>query len=255
MEIVSQKDDHEMPWSRIRLRQKITAALVAAIVILAVTQLLRGGEPQRLTHKAGLVELRLPTVPPGADITWEARQPLDLDFRAYENGSVIVFYAGQPGQLVVTSDVIDWDKKARDKTSWIVTIEGKLPDVKPDPKPDDPPKPEPDKVAPIPLPGLRVLLVYETSKGPPASFIDGNVQEWLTSNCARGEANTAEWRLIDQHDRFVVGKASEHWKAAAERPRQSVPWVVISNGTSNAGYEGEPPATAAEFLELLKRFK
>ena len=235
------------------VRNRIYAGIIAFIVIAAFASLLMGGEPQRITSKAGLVELRLPSYQPGVDVTWEARQPLDLDFRTYEGGSVIVFYASQPGQLIVTSDVIDWDKKVRDKTSWIVTIEGKAPDPKPDPKPDDPPKPEPDKVAPIPLPGLRVLMVFESSQGPPEPFLNVDVQQWLTSNCAVSESNTAEWRMIDQNDTFVVGKKSEHWKAAAERPRSSVPWVVISNGTT--GYEGAPPATADQFLELLKRFK
>lgn len=255
-----------MPWSRIKLRQKVGAALVAVLIILAVTQLLRGGEPQRLTYKVGLVELRLPTVPPGADITWEARQPLDLDFRAYENGSVIVFYAGQPGQLVVTSDVIDWEKKARDKTSWIVTIEGKVPDVKPDPKPDDPPTPPPTPTdvvtpAPIPEPGLRVLMVYESLDAPPKvpkpqydAMFDGNVRDWMTANCAVGPTNVAEWRMIDKDDLFI-GEEQPHWKNAAMRPRRSLPWVLISNGTTNRGYEGPVPADSDKFLELLKRFK
>ena len=226
-------------------------AAVVAIACLWSSGLLAGG-PQKLTRKPGLIELRLPTYEPGVDVTWEARQPIDLDFKTFEGGSVIVFYAGQPGQLVVTSDVIDWERRSRDKTSWIITIEGKAPEPKPDPD-VVPPKPEPDKVAPIPLPGLRVLMVMESSQGPPAQFLDGNVQDWLTNNCVRGESNVAEWRMIDQHDRFVVGRASEHWKTAAERPRSGVPWVVISNGTT--GYEGAPPATAGEFLELLKRFK
>jgi hypothetical protein len=254
MEIVSQRDS--MPWSRIKLRQKVGAALVAVLIILAVTQLLRGGEPQRLTYKAGLVELRLPTVPPGADITWESRQPLDLDFRAYEGGSVIVFYAGQPGQLVVTSDVIDWEKKARDKTSWIVTIEGKVPDVKPDPKPDDPPKP-PDETdtAPIPnLAGLKVLLIYESGDLPPKVNIkvDPEVTGWLSTNTTP-ENGWVGWRVGDPES--GVPEGAMHWEKMLSLPRTSLPWLVINNGTNNRGYSGPLPADSAKTLELLKRFK
>ncbi|HLO97467.1 MAG TPA: hypothetical protein VK171_02630, partial [Fimbriimonas sp.] len=93
-------------------------------------------EPQRLTAKPGLVELRLTNAPAGADISWEARQPLTAEYRQYEGGTVLVTHATS-GQLVFVSDVIDWEAKRREKTTWIVDISSTPPGpvVPPEPPP------------------------------------------------------------------------------------------------------------------------
>lgn len=114
-------------------------------LLLSATAL---GEQIVMTVPAGLVELRLPEVAAGADISWEAKQPLTLPYKGpYDNGSVIVFNAATPGQYVVTADVIDWEAKKRTKTNYIVTVEGSPPN------PPQPPLPGPVVPRPTGLAG------------------------------------------------------------------------------------------------------
>lgn len=140
---------------------QISALVMIVFLSLAFAVFVSAGEPRRLTANPGLIELRLASTPAECDITWESREPLTLDYRVYENGRVFVTYAIE-GTFVVSSDVIDWNAKTRDKTTWIVTI-GKLPG--PGPVPPVPP-PTPDPVLP---PGIAID-VYRTAKdiGSPA---------------------------------------------------------------------------------------
>lgn len=121
-----------------RRLDNLWTAFVAFLIVFVFISLLTAGEPQRVTKAPGLFELRLPEMPEGADVSWEARQPLTLDFRQYESGAVFVSYA-TAGEVVVVSDVIDWTNRRRDKTTWIVTIEG-----------TKPPEPLPDPTIPLP---------------------------------------------------------------------------------------------------------
>lgn len=111
----------------------LTAIIAALLCTIGL-----GAEPQRITAKPGLIELRLTTAPAGADISWEARQPLTAEYRQYEGGTVLVTHA-TTGQLVFVSDVIDWENKKREKTTWIVDITAVPPG--PDVPPEPPPKP------------------------------------------------------------------------------------------------------------------
>lgn len=123
------------------LRQRATALAVIVLTILAVAQLLAGAEPVRLSVNPGLIELRLnPVAPVGADVSWDARAPLSLNYRTYELGNVLITHA-TTGQLVIVSDVIDWEAKVRTKTTWIVDVKGGEPGPGPDPTPPQPAPP------------------------------------------------------------------------------------------------------------------
>jgi hypothetical protein len=124
-------------------RSRLTAAAVIVLTLSALAQLVAGAEPKRVTVAPGMIELRLEAVPADADVSWEARQPLALDYRVYEGGTVFVTARATPGQFVVASDVIDWVGRKRDRTTWIVTVGDK-------PGPDPDPDPKPDPVKPIP---------------------------------------------------------------------------------------------------------
>lgn len=121
------------------------------------------------------------------------------------------------------------------------------------PKPVDPPSPP----APIPVAGLRVLIVYESAdlpKMPPAqaAIIFGQqVRTWLLANCVVGpDGKTREVRMWDK-DTATTGE-SKLWQDAFARPRQSVPWLIVSNGKT--GFEGPLPANVDDFLALVKRY-
>lgn len=124
---------------------------------------------------------------------------------------------------------------------------------KPGPDPT-PPGPTPGPT-PIPLQGLRVLVVYESAdmtKMPAAQLTALRAQEvrdYLNSHCAKA-GNQPEWRMYDKdadttHD-------SDVWKEAMKRPRQSLPWILISDGTK--GFEGPLPANKDDLLKLLKQY-
>jgi hypothetical protein len=135
------------------VRQQVTAATIIVLMLLALAQLVAGAEPIRMTVKPGLIELRLnPVAPVGADVSWDSRTPLALDYRTYEMGNVLVTYATS-GQIVVISDVIDWEAKQRTKTTWIVEVEGFKPDPTPDPDP-----------TPLPIPTGLAGEVYRLAK-------------------------------------------------------------------------------------------
>lgn len=103
---------------------------------------------------------------------------------------------------------------------------------------------------PLPVQTLHVLVVEEKDDraGLPASqvsiFSSTELRKWLTEN-------NAQWRFFDEDvdPRFLEQK----WKDAMARPRASLPWTVISDGSK--GYEGPLPKTEAEFITLLEKYR
>lgn len=115
------------------------------LVVLIGLVGLAAGETRQVTVPPGMVELRIEAAE-GATIGWEARDPLELDLRQYEGGTVAVTCAHEPGKrLIVASDVIDWDARTWTRTTWVIVVEGD-----PGPKPPDPPDPGPDPPPPNP---------------------------------------------------------------------------------------------------------
>lgn len=127
---------------------------------------------------------------------------------------------------------------------------GPLPPPKPDPVVPDPPKPDPkpDPVttAPFPCPdgGLRVLMVFERanstklSPGHHAAIFGVPSRTYLRSVCAGGENG---FRIYDPDD--DVTNDDPVWKPAMAVKRDSLPWLVVSNGRT--GYSGPLPADPA----------
>ena len=109
--------------------------------------------------------------------------------------------------------------------------------------------------APIPDPGFRVLIVYESAdmtKYPVATqaiLAGAEVREFLKKNCV-AEDGQPGFRIYDS-DVNTSGDLAV-WRTAMTRPRTELPWVVISNGKS--GFEGPLPKTAAEFIDLCKKY-
>ena len=96
-----------------------------------------------VTVLPGIAELRV-TANGDVDISWESRQPIDLIYKTLETktGESAFLWCAAPGaRYVLVSDVILWDERQREKTTWIVTVDGDVP--QPDPDPDNPPDPPP----------------------------------------------------------------------------------------------------------------
>lgn len=158
-----------------------------------------------------------------------------------------------PGRytIVVTELPRDAGKLRVRKTFDILPSDG----PGPTPPGPTPPTPTPDNPAPIPEPGFRVLIVYESgemTKYPIETQVilaGADVREFLQSNCVASNG-VPEFRIYDPD--VDVSRDSAIWQKAMARPRSQIPWVLISNGTT--GYEGPLPKTPSEFLELCKRY-
>jgi len=127
----------------------------------------------------------------------------------------------------------------------------------PTPPPVPPAPPEPVDPPPIALPGLRVLMVYESSdlsKMPKEQLnvlYDTGLRDYLSQTCVKDtRGQTPEWRVYDKD--AILGDDEEPWKSVIKRPRAAVPWIVISNGTS--GFEGPLPATVADTRTLVAKY-
>lgn len=137
-------------------------------------------------------------------------------------------------------------------------------DVPPDPTPPGPVPPIPPAPpgptpgpAPIPAAGFRVLILYESaelSKIPPDQrqiIFSKDVRDYLNAKCIAGaDGKTKEWRMFDKDT--DVSSETSIWQAAMQRHPLSLPWMLISTGTS--GFEGPLPANPADALTLLKKY-
>lgn len=127
----------------------------------------------------------------------------------------------------------------------------------PEPPAPQPVPPAPAPPAPIPLAGLRVLVVYD-SKGeaeypaPQREVLYAlGVREYLDAKCAPGPDGLREWRIWPAS---TDPRGEAPWlRDAFARPRQSLPWLVVSNG--RAGFEGPLPGSIDETLATIRRYE
>lgn len=198
-----------------------------------------------------LIELKVENVPKGTAVIWDVF-PEDRATTRIVKGEQALLIAGPPGAYRVKVRLI----KGEDVTELrdAVTLTGAAPVPPPGPAP---PAPKPVDPPPIPGAGLRVLVVYESgdlSKYPPGqqgAIYARSVRDYLNATCPAGpDGTTREWRMWDK-DVDASGE-SKLWRDVLARPRTRTPWVCISNGTT--GFEGPLPASADEFLTLLKKY-
>ena len=123
------------------------------------------------------------------------------------------------------------------------------------PVPPPEPTPTPPQPTPIPGDGFRVLIVRETKdlSNLPASqvaiFSAREVREYLNAKCVL-EGNQRAFRIWDQDT--DVSREAQHWQDAMKRKRDSLPWLLVTNGKE--GYEGPLPKDVPEMMALLKKY-
>lgn len=228
-------------------------AVVCMLVLAAsaFAQATISGETKVVPYK--IVKLTADGVDPKAGIIWRVSPAKDVSKATSSQKSRLEFVA-PPGTYTVDLLAVRLSATGEtqiDEAQTTVTIGEPAPPVPPVP-PVPPPSP-----APIPLPGLRALFIYESAElaKMPASqqlvLTSQLVRDYLNSKCAVGPDNrTKEWRFYDKDtDLSADGKA---WQDAMKRPRTQVPWLIVSNGKE--GYEGPLPENEAKTLELLKKY-
>jgi len=91
--------------------------------------------------------------------------------------------------------------------------------------------------------GVRVLVLYETADQSVEVMRSKSVREWLKSH-------GVEVRLWD--DDVDASNVDPFWRDAVKLPRDSLPWMWVSNG-NGGGVNGPLPTTEAEVLKMLER--
>ncbi len=158
-----------------------------------------------------------------------------------------IFQASKPG----TYSVVFWTKGEVDGTVCTITVGGAPVPPGPDPKPPVPPEPKPP-AAENPfgaMPGLRVLIVYESEKErdlPVDQYLvlrGAKFRDYLDSKCVADG-----YRMFDQN---VKG---DGWfrKAIDRTDRKSLPWIYI--GKEAAGYSGPLPADVDATTALIAKY-
>lgn len=207
--------------------------------------------------------IQVPADTTGKDVRWLS---LDTGLKVFpssllKDSKTAVVTAQKPGRyrlLAYTSD----EKGPSEPAIAVVVIAGVEPVPPPTPPvppvPPVPPTPPPEP-APIPVAGLRVLIVYESKdlgKMPAAQqnvLYSKTVRDYLTAKCVAGtDGKTKEWRIWDADaDTSAEGKL---WQDVMKRERKALPWVVISN-PGKGGFEGPLPENADKFLDLVKKYE
>lgn len=198
---------------------------------------------------AGLTEVVLPEA-------WKVDTSTAKVFKARKDGKyrLEVWTAKLVGKVPTPSQIA---------VTWVVIGDpqpdpGPGPEPKPPTPPTPPDPPTPVDPAPIPVDGFRVIIIEDKAKlslMPPAQLsirTSGVFRDYLDANCvAESGADRKAYRIWD----YKTNAASDLklWQDALNRPRTSLPWIIISNGRT--GYEGPLPADVAKTIELCNKYK
>ena len=182
------------------------------------------------------------------DATDTQRSPVE-----YRQLSGNRYMLDRPGKYWVEVTAIDFAKNIYGKKTVVVEV-GKSPAPGPTPPgPGPTPPPTPDGNAPIEGLGLRVLFVHESSQALPSElqevFYGATVRSWLNVNAIKVDG-VPDWRIVDPDTKYT--DPNHRFAKALARPRTSLPWLIVSNGSS--GYEGPFPGDATTTLEFIKAF-
>ena len=192
---------------------------------------------------AKLMEIKTDAVNVQLRVTDISRLPVEFEIIGDNQ-----FLLNTPGKQWVDLTVVDFDKNIFFLNTYVVEVEGATPG--PDPPAPEPPGP-PDGEPPIEGPGLRVLFVAESSEGMPReieeAFYSKQVSDYLAANCVKVDG-VPDFRRVDPDTQYT--DANHRFAKALARPRESLPWLIISNGVT--GYEGPFPGGVTATMELLR---
>lgn len=202
---------------------------------------------------------------------WKIKGPGPVELSVFspdggQPGSIVEGYPTVPGTYRLHGIAAGHVKGVADADVDTFEVEVADPAPPEPPKPPDPPKPPPDPPrppepppapAPIPVAGLRVLVVYETGEAPKYKSDQYNTifgqefRDYCAAHCAKNAKGQPELRIYDKD--VVTAGESDIWQAAMRRPHPTLPWIVISNG--KAGFEGPLPDKQADIMALLKKYE
>ena len=183
-----------------------------------------------------------------------ADAPNKVESRTFKGKAVFTVEAVGTGRvelLVVPVGAAKADQVVR-RTVDVDAGQGPIPPPKPGPKPDPKPGPKDVPLAADPA-GLRVLIVYDSLEkdmlpGHREVIFGAKVRDWLDANAAKDG-----YRMWPSASLGDLAGAERHWRDAAARKRESLPYCIISNGKTF--YEGPLPADADKFIAEAGKHK
>lgn len=224
-----------------------TQVEVEQITVTKVKQTLLTTLPFQVTAPAG-----------GFGYSWDFPEGV----KAKRKGRTLEIVESPKGGVTITVSysVVDFEKKTTLDMYGEVTVQvGEIVPPKPPepPAPPVPPTPPPDP-APIPVPGFRVLILYESGDTMPAEqssiITAASIRAYIKAKSPLGpDGQTPDSRFWDKD--VDVSSVSDMWRNAVTRARSKSngkPWIMISNGKT--GYEGPLPANTESTLKLMKQF-
>jgi hypothetical protein len=199
----------------------------------------------------------------GDTIKWQVPSGVKEFSEPLANKNIKIFLVDptKPARYTVrayTATVTGWFFWPKGLPSDMESCDIVVGDSPPGPNPPNPPTPPvpPTPPAPIPVAGLRVLVVYDVTK--PLSTAQREiltstaVRTYLNSVCVKGvDGKTPEYRFWDQG--VDTSNETDLWKQVMQRPRQQIPWIVISNGKT--GFEGSLPGSVSDFQKKIQEFQ
>jgi len=175
-----------------------------------------------------------------------------IETRGYRAAFVYFITASSPGkvELILIPAGVSTET---DIVRQVLTVSG----IGPNPPPVvDPVVPVDPIVPPTPTVGkLKLMILEDPSQRAslPASQVavltGQTLREYAKSHCTATDG-AADFRMLSV--RQDVSNQAAWIKAAFAEPRASLPFLVVSNGTS--GFAGPLPATVAETMTLLQRY-
>jgi len=235
------------------MKRFLTIAILVAIVMPVMAQ--KKAVPLKVEGDTQIVVKSLPfkvVASPGSDVyVWSFPD----NVTASEDTDGVLTVTKAPKGVFRVSVVgmkIDFETKKVIKDRGVIeVIVGDAP--QPDPQPDPTPPPTP---APIPDVGFRVLIIEDAKNRinlPPEQFevlFDEKIQDYLDSKCVKESSGTKAWRIWP--DKVNAKREAKYWQDALARKRDSLPWIIISDGKT--GYEGPLPKDVDATLALLKKY-
>ncbi len=228
--------------------------LVLTLTLCAATPAVKIIGPVGPVPPYTLVELQAEGDLTGAAVLWDVTPDDVADVKELPGGKMV--FVGPPGTYKVKCTVVRLKdgQTIADRQRFVVVIGTPAPPVPP--VPPIPPEPPPNP-APIPGPGFHAMIIYETAdlEKLPKSQLNvlyaKSVRDYLNAKCTpTADGGKRGWYIVDAN--VSMDGESKLWQDALKVKRDSLPWLLISNGTS--GYSGPLPATVDDTLKLLKQF-
>ena len=207
---------------------------------------LQNSDTQLDYKKVGLV--RVTTEAANVDILASDKDRNPIEIEKLEDG---YYQIRKHGTFWIDITALDFEKNIYRRVQRKLVIGDDVKPPGPGPGPTPEPEPEPPTPAPIPEAGLNILFVAESSDatkmtpGQREILFSLEGRNFLTATCGNN------WRAFDQHVQFTDQDGK--WAKAIQRPRESLPWIIISNGTT--GFEGPMPGSLVDLKKLVEEYK